>query len=71
MDPEAANRQAAEHVARTRARLEAGRAELDRLQGSVRDTNEHLGSISAWIDETERHLQAAREAVEQGLDGAA
>jgi hypothetical protein len=71
-DHEAAIRQAAEHIERTRRRLELSRAELDRVQQSMRDTNEHLGSMAAWIDETARHLREAREAPEtQDRDAAA
>jgi predicted nucleic acid-binding Zn-ribbon protein len=70
-DPEAELRRAADHVARTRERLVRGRAELARMQQSVRDTDEHLGSINAWIDETERHLRAARDTAEPDEDSAA
>jgi septal ring factor EnvC (AmiA/AmiB activator) len=59
-DREAELRRTAEFVRRTRARIADGRQSLHRLQHSVRQTNEHIGSMAAWIDETERHLQAAR-----------
>ena len=60
-DREAELRRTADFVRRTRARIAHGRENLDRLQESVQQTNEHIGSMAAWIDETERHLRAARE----------
>jgi septal ring factor EnvC (AmiA/AmiB activator) len=59
-DREAELKRTAEFVRRTRARIANGRQNLHRLQESVQQTNEHIGSMAAWIDETERHLQAAR-----------
>ncbi|HEY6962427.1 MAG TPA: hypothetical protein VI408_11105 [Gaiellaceae bacterium] len=57
---EETNRAAAEHVAQMRARIEAGRAELDRQQAAVAGTREHLGGISRWIEQTEQHLGEQR-----------
>jgi predicted nucleic acid-binding Zn-ribbon protein len=54
-------RAAAEYVERTRRRLADGQATIERLQESVEETNEHLASISGWIDETDRQLKEERE----------
>ena len=61
-DKEDAIRQAADHVERTRRRLADGRASLDRMHRSLQSTSEHMSSMAAWIDETERHLRTARDA---------
>ena len=49
-----------EYVRRTRERLASGRAELDRLHESIESTNRHIASMSEWIDETKRSLEADR-----------
>jgi predicted RNase H-like nuclease (RuvC/YqgF family) len=53
-------RSAAEHIAQTRRRLKDGREEIDRLQSSVQDMNEHLASMAEWIEATERQLELQR-----------
>ena len=58
---EAANRAAREHIEKTRQRLRDGRAKLERLQAEIDDTNRHIESMSTWIEENERALQADRE----------
>jgi chromosome segregation ATPase len=62
---EAANRAAVEHIERLRARLAAGKSEIDRQRAAVDETREHLSGISRWIRETDRLLgdeRARREA---------
>ncbi len=53
---EAANRSAADHVARVRQRLSAGEDEIQRQRASVDDTNDHLTGMRRWIEQTERQL---------------
>ena len=48
---EAANRSIREYLDRVRARLAAGRAEIDRQRASVDDTREHLSGMGRWIAE--------------------
>jgi len=55
-DREAANRLIADHVARLRRRLVAGKDEIDRQRASVDATNEHLTGMRRWIEQTERQL---------------
>ena len=42
-----------DYVRRTRERLAHGRAELDRLHESIESTNQHIASISEWLEETQ------------------
>ncbi len=53
---EAANRSVAEHVARLRQRLTAGKDEIDRQRAAVDATNEHLTGMRRWIEQTEVQL---------------
>jgi hypothetical protein len=56
---EAANRAAAEHVARLRKRLEEGKNEIG--QREVVDANrDHLADMSRWIEQTDRQLGEER-----------
>jgi predicted nucleic acid-binding Zn-ribbon protein len=48
-------RQASEHVAHMRKRLDDGRAEIERQQASISDTREHMSGIERWLDESRRH----------------
>ena len=51
---------AREHLARTRERLREGRRVLDRLHASIDETNDHIRSMSSWIEENERALAEER-----------
>lgn len=53
---EQANRSVADHVARLRQRLSAGKDEIARQRASVDATNEHLTGMRRWIEQTDRHL---------------
>jgi chromosome segregation ATPase len=55
-DREAANRSIADHVARLRQRLRAGKEEIERQRASVDETNEHLTGMRRWIEQTDRQL---------------
>jgi glutamine synthetase adenylyltransferase len=59
-DREATNRAAAEHVAWLRARLVAGRSEIDRQRSSISETNDHLSGMARWIEQTDQHLGEER-----------
>ena len=59
-DREAANRSIADHVARLRERLRAGKDEIDRQKAVVDETNEHLTGMRRWIEQTERQLSNER-----------
>ena len=48
---EAANRSIREYLDRVRARLEDGRAEIDRQRAAVDDTRDHLSGMGRWIAE--------------------
>jgi hypothetical protein len=63
-----ANRAAAEHVARLRAQLAAGRSEIDRQRRAVDETHEHLTGMARWIEQTDQHLgeERARRAARDG-----
>lgn len=50
------NRTIADHVARLRQRLAAGKHEIDRQRAEVDATNEHLTGMRRWIEQTERQL---------------
>ena len=56
---EAANRAAAEHVARLRKAIEDGKAEIDRQNASVDGTREHLSDMKRWIAEQRSGLDDA------------
>jgi hypothetical protein len=49
---EAAIRAAADHVERTRRRLQEGRAEIDRQHAEVAQTRDHIGGMRRWLEET-------------------
>jgi hypothetical protein len=53
---EAANRAAAEHVARLRARLRDGKDEIERQRASVSETQHHLTGMRRWIENTAQQL---------------
>lgn len=53
---EARNRSIADHVARLRERLVAGKDEIDRQKAAVDETNEHLTGMRRWIEQTDRQL---------------
>jgi hypothetical protein len=59
-DRELTNNAAAEHVARLRARLTAGRSEIDRQRSVVSETREHLSGMARWIEQTDQHLGEER-----------
>jgi hypothetical protein len=58
---EQANRFVADHVARLRQRLRAGKDEIERQRAVVAETNEHLTGMRRWIEQTDRHLGDERE----------
>jgi len=60
-DGEGANKAARDHIERTRKRLREGRDKLERLQAEIDDTNRHIETMTTWIEENERALQADRE----------
>jgi hypothetical protein len=51
------NREAADHVARMRKRLEHGKAEIERQQASVSDTREHMAGMQRWRDDGLHHAE--------------
>jgi hypothetical protein len=53
---EAANRSVAEHIARLRRRLAAGKDEIARQKAVIDETNEYLTGMRHWIEQTEREL---------------
>jgi hypothetical protein len=57
---EAANRAAAEHVARLRKRLEEGKNEIGRQREVVDVNRHHLADMSRWIEQTDRQLGEER-----------
>jgi predicted nucleic acid-binding Zn-ribbon protein len=57
---EVAIRAAADHVAALRARLVAGRAEIERQRSSVSETREHLSGMARWIEQTDQQLGEER-----------
>jgi len=65
---EAVIRAAAEHVARTRERLQDGKAEIERQHAAVSDTREHMSGMHAWIEQTDRLL--GEERARRAADGA-
>ena len=58
---EAANRAAADYLARLRQRLSEGKSEIERQKASVDETHEHLAGMSRWIEQTDRQLGRERE----------
>jgi hypothetical protein len=58
---EAANRSAADYLARLRQRLTDGKSEIERQRASVDATHEHLAGMSRWIEQTDRQLGQERE----------
>ena len=65
-DREQANRTIADHVARLRQRLVAGKDEIQRQRAVVDATNEHLTGMRRWIEQTERHLGNERARRDEG-----
>jgi flagellar biosynthesis chaperone FliJ len=68
---EAANRSAADYLARLRQRIADGRSELQRQRESVDATHEHLAGMSRWIEQTDLQLgqeRARRQNDEHGSD---
>jgi hypothetical protein len=57
---EAANRSAAEYLARLRQRLADGRSELQRQRALIDETHEHLTGMSRWIEQTDLQLDRER-----------
>jgi hypothetical protein len=57
---EAVNRSVADHLARLRQRLAAGKAEIARQRAVVDETHEHLAGMSRWIEQTNLHLGEER-----------
>ena len=57
---EAANRSAADYLARLRQRLADGRSELDRQRSVIDETHEHLAGMSRWIEQTDLQLGNTR-----------
>jgi hypothetical protein len=53
---EAANRSAADYLARLRQRLADGKSEIQRLRESIDATHEHLAGMSRWIEQTDLQL---------------
>ena len=58
---EAANRSAADYLARLRQRLTDGKSEIERQRAAVDATHEHLAGMSRWIEQTDRQLGQERE----------
>jgi septal ring factor EnvC (AmiA/AmiB activator) len=57
---EAANRSAADYLARLRQRLADGKSEIQRLRESIDATHEHLAGMSRWIEQTDLELGRTR-----------
>jgi len=57
---EAANRSAAEYLARLRQRIAEGKSEIQRLRESIDATHEHLAGMSRWIEQTDLELGRTR-----------
>jgi septal ring factor EnvC (AmiA/AmiB activator) len=58
---EAANRSAADYLARLRQRLADGKSEIQRLRESIDATHEHLAGMSRWIEQTDLQLRDERD----------
>jgi septal ring factor EnvC (AmiA/AmiB activator) len=65
---EAANRSAADYLARLRQRLADGKSEIQRLRESIDATHEHLAGMSRWIEQTDLHLRDERDRRRSGGD---
>ncbi len=57
---EAANRSAADYLARLRRRIADGKSEIERQRASVHETHEHLAGMSRWIQQTDLQLGQER-----------
>jgi hypothetical protein len=65
---EAANRSAADYLARLRQRLADGRSELRRQRALIDETHEHLAGMSRWIEQTDLELNQSRARRKSGDD---
>jgi chromosome segregation ATPase len=65
---EAANRSAADYLARLRQRLADGKSEIQRLRESIDATHEHLAGMSRWIEQTDLQLREERDCRTSGGD---
>jgi hypothetical protein len=65
---EAANRSAADYLARLRQRLADGKSEIQRLRESIDATHEHLAGMSRWIEQTNLHFRGRRDRRASGGD---
>jgi septal ring factor EnvC (AmiA/AmiB activator) len=65
---EAANRSAADYLARLRQRLADGKSEIQRLRESIDATHEHLAGMSRWIEQTDLQLRDERDRRTSGCD---
>jgi septal ring factor EnvC (AmiA/AmiB activator) len=65
---EAANRSAADYLARLRQRLADGKSEIQRLRESIDATHEHLAGMSRWIEQTDLQLRDERDRRTSGGD---
>jgi septal ring factor EnvC (AmiA/AmiB activator) len=65
---EAANRSAADYLARLRQRLADGKSEIQRLRESIDATHEHLAGMSRWIEQTDLQLRDERDRRRSGGD---
>ncbi|HEY8722733.1 MAG TPA: hypothetical protein VIL92_02595 [Gaiellaceae bacterium] len=68
---EAANRSAANYVARLRQRIADGKSEIQRLRESIDATHEHLAGMSRWIEQTDLQLDDERAGRMSGGDNGA
>jgi len=68
---EAANRSAANYVARLRQRIADGKSEIQRLRESIDATHEHLAGMSRWIEQTDLQLDDERARWTSGGDNGA
>jgi flagellar biosynthesis chaperone FliJ len=57
---EAANRSAADYLARLRQRIADGKSEIERQRAEVDATHEHLAGMSRWIEQTDLQLGQER-----------
>ena len=60
MADEHINQEIADHVARLRERLEAGRLEIDRQRRAAAETRRHIDGVRNWLEATERELGRER-----------
>lgn len=67
---EQANRSIADHVARLRQRLLAGKSEIERQRAAVDATNQHLTGMRRWIEQTDRQLGNERARRDRGSTSA-